>query len=172
MALINAVTKTGLETESSLEEAKKKIFLQLTEQFNDISSFEELEAVKKIIAPIKPTIDALRYQKENINLAFPSTSRTPSNKKIVPQRKFFPTKKNIKRKRAKLLKPSSEEANLLAIKALKKKQTKLAHEEYKNLAVVSTQSTQKLYLALESFLNLYILILQKSLIQTFLILQI
>lgn len=119
MALINAVTKTKSEMEKSLEEAKKEVILQFTKQVNGLSSFKELEAVKKIIVPIKPTIDALKYQKD---MAFPSTSRIPSNKKIVPQRKFFCTKKGIKTKRSKLLKPSPVAANMLAVRALNDRQ--------------------------------------------------
>lgn len=103
----------------SLEEAKKEVILQFTKQVNGLSSFKELEAIKKIIVPIKPTIDALNYQKD---MAFPSTSRIPSNKKNVPQRNFFCTKKGIKTKRSKLLKPSPVAANMLAVRALNDRQ--------------------------------------------------
>ncbi|XP_050506141.1 uncharacterized protein LOC126884251 isoform X2 [Diabrotica virgifera virgifera] len=90
-ALIGAVSKIRRDEESSLKEAKEKLILQLTGQINDLVSFEELKAVQKIVVPIKPTIDAIRNQKD-INLGFPSTSRIPSNKKNIPQRNFFPTK--------------------------------------------------------------------------------
>ncbi|XP_050519059.1 uncharacterized protein LOC126893150 [Diabrotica virgifera virgifera] len=117
-ALIGAVSKIRRDEENSLKEAKEKLILQLTGQINNLVSFEELKAVQKIEVPIKPTIDAIRNQKD-INLGFPSTSRIPSNKKIIPQRKFFPTKKIKKeRKSSKLQKPSSEEANMLATKVL------------------------------------------------------
>ncbi|XP_050506518.1 uncharacterized protein LOC126884577 isoform X1 [Diabrotica virgifera virgifera] len=81
-ALIDAVSKIKKDEESSLKEAKEKLILQLTGQINDLDSFEELKAVQKIVVRIKPTIDAIRNQKD-INLDFPSTSRKYRKIKIT-----------------------------------------------------------------------------------------
>lgn len=79
--------------ENKLKEFKAAMMLQL----DDIKTFDQVEAVRNICAPIRPTLDAM---KNSINFAQSSSTgfnNAPHNKKIIPQRRLYSTKKTSKK---------------------------------------------------------------------------
>lgn len=90
--------------ETNLVQKQQKAIAIFMQQVLGTRSLEEMAAVEKIMAPLAPTIDAIRTTKANYSL--PSTSNTPSNKKIDPQRRLFTT---IKKRKAQVLPIASSE---------------------------------------------------------------
>lgn len=78
-------------------------------------SEEELEALKKIMRPMQPTLAAIRTSRSHLRS---KQTNQPHNKKIQPQRRLFSTKNKPKRKKCVLRKPTTEEQLKLAINML------------------------------------------------------
>ena len=62
----------------------------------DLKTMEEVKAIEKILAPAKPTLEAVRSQKENSSFAS-TTSNVPSTKNIELQRRLYSTTKSSKK---------------------------------------------------------------------------
>lgn len=84
-----------------------------------INSVEELEVCKKLTAPIEPTLAAIRSRTQMPN-QFPTTLHThklPHNKKIIPQRRLYTTKKTCKKSKTGL-NLSNTDRNSIAVQLL------------------------------------------------------
>lgn len=112
-ALLQAVSSAPTD-DITFEAAKAKFIMEMTQAVNETKSMDELNIMKKKLISTRPIINACRDQVS----CLPSTSRTPGNKLIIPQRRLFSTKKKNKRKKQNLNKPSAEETNIIAAKMI------------------------------------------------------
>lgn len=103
-------------SEDRFSEEKENFKLQLIQSIDDISCPEELEAAKKIIASIQPTIMALRNSQKELTLKI--NKNVPHNKNICHQRRLFQTKKIKSKQKNQFVKPNSQEANNIAFDLL------------------------------------------------------
>lgn len=117
--LVEAISTTSSTSDAKQEiEERKRKFLQLIQdEISKVSTSEEMDAVEKMYAPMKPTLAAVRSQQQFAKKFVGESSKTPSNKKIEPQRRLFSTKKR-KTQKASLAKPTAEEADMLAVQLL------------------------------------------------------
>lgn len=112
---------SSLSTNKSVEsqvlfEEQQKLAQTLQECIFKTQSLDEIDAIKKIVASIPPTLEAIRTNIIN-RKSFPPSKRTPGNKKIEPQRRLFKTKKTFKRNKT-LPVPSVKENDIIAISLL------------------------------------------------------
>lgn len=82
---------------------------------DSIQSDAHFDVLKKLVAPIEPTLKAA-VAKDNLDTRtiLKERSQIPHNKKIEQQRRLFSTKKKNKRTN-KFKKPSTEERNQIAV---------------------------------------------------------
>lgn len=113
--LVEAITSQSSQDQMNLLDEQQKVLAIFQQQILGTCSLEEIAAIKKIIAPIAPTINAIRNTKASYSLDS-SSKNTPNNKKIEPQRRLFTTKK----KRKAQVRPvvSSDEQDILAVQLL------------------------------------------------------
>lgn len=106
------------DEQQQIDARKKKLLQYVQEEVLHVTSLNQIEAAERIFAPLKPTLAAVKSQDQSsTNLTMTSSSNTPHNKNIQPQRRLFATKQCRKKKKA-LKKPSAEEADVLAIHLL------------------------------------------------------
>lgn len=105
--------------EQQIEDKKVKLLQVFREDVLQATSMEELEAIEKLMAPLKPTLAAVKNQQQAA-CSFPSSSTVPHNKIIQPQRRLFSTQKSKKKSKLALKTPSAGEADVLAIQMLNK----------------------------------------------------
>lgn len=105
--------------ESSVDIEREKIRTHMNIILDNIQTTSEIEALKKLIAPIEPTLLAVTQQNKSFH-ENKQSNKVPANKKVTPQRRLYSTKKSKKR-RIKLKKPLNEEANAIALRLLNQK---------------------------------------------------
>lgn len=99
----SSVLKASISTcstprrDENINEEKLKILRTIEEHLTNVDYFEEIKAIKKIIAPIGPTLNAIKNQKHLDMPLMPLAKKTSVNKNIEPQRRLFSTKKKQKR---------------------------------------------------------------------------
>lgn len=93
--------------------------MELIHDIDNISTREEISAFKKLIGPIKPTLQAIRLQQSrNLKHTIGTSSKVHHNKNITKQRRLYKTKKNSKKENVGLSNPDTEEVNQIAINLL------------------------------------------------------
>lgn len=116
--IVQALSTNKQVCDGQLLVEKRTYALRLVqEELLKITSMEEMDAALKILAPLKPTLAAVRSQQELANNFPVASTSTPHNKNIMPQRRIFSTKKGRKPK-ATMAKPSAEEADNIAFQLL------------------------------------------------------
>lgn len=97
---------------------KREILKQkLCGWIDKLETQEEFEAFEKLIAPIPPTLDAIRSRKRSLEDS-QNTKHIPANKNIQQQRHFYSTKKPRIQNRKKIQKPSAAESKSIALTLL------------------------------------------------------
>lgn len=81
---------------------------------SEIETGEKCEALQKLMAPIAPTLSALRESRQ----ALISRKHEPPNKNMIHQRRLYATHKNKTNKRKRLSKPYNNEFNVVALSLL------------------------------------------------------
>uniref|UniRef100_A0A6P7GVN3 Uncharacterized protein LOC114341342 n=1 Tax=Diabrotica virgifera virgifera TaxID=50390 RepID=A0A6P7GVN3_DIAVI len=109
--LVMALSTKKKESQIVFEE-QKKLVQTIQELIFNTQTLEEIEAIKTIVAPIQPTLEAIRNNQAQ-RKSFPLPMIAPSNKNIEPQRRLFKTKKAPKTKKT-LSVPSVDEMDTLA----------------------------------------------------------
>lgn len=95
----------------NIENEKLKWKLKLMELIDSITTAEELEVLQKCMAPLSPTLAAVRISAhENVGIL----NKKPHNKNIESQRRLYSTKKSKKVEKS-IVKPSTEESQRIAI---------------------------------------------------------
>lgn len=120
-AAILETISSATTDDTTLQEAKTKLIMEITHEINETKSLDELNLIRKNLMSIRPTLNAFRAQVSS--LPSTSTSRIPSNKLIVPQRRLFSTKRKKKSKKHSFNKPSAEEANIIAAEIILQNRT-------------------------------------------------
>jgi hypothetical protein len=115
------------KTKESLMREKEDLRVSLNNIIDSITSMEEVEVLKKMIAPIAPTLTAVRQKNSQIKIKARKIL-IPHNKKIEPQRRLFSTKKK-KRCTSRLRKPNAEETEKIAISAIVNSQRKISQKQ-------------------------------------------
>jgi hypothetical protein len=108
--------KKKLEKINFITNKNKSKNQSLNNIIDSITSMEEVEVLKKMIAPIAPTLTAVRQKNSQIKIKARKIL-IPHNKKIEPQRRLFSTTKK-KRCTSRLRKPNAEETEKIAISAI------------------------------------------------------
>lgn len=111
--LTKSVSNPNKNDNKILLEEQQKLLASLQQQILGTRSLEEIELIKNIIAPIKPTLDAVRNSSSHL---LNTVQNVPHNKKIEPQRRLFTTKKSQKKRV--LTAPTTDEGNVLALQLL------------------------------------------------------
>lgn len=93
---------------------KKKEYIRrkFLETLDSTTTLEQLEVFERAIAPIAPTLAAMNAGHHFENY-MPQKS-IPHNKNIVPQRRFFATRKKKAKRHTAISKPSKEESDAIA----------------------------------------------------------
>ncbi|XP_049770451.1 uncharacterized protein LOC126109429 [Schistocerca cancellata] len=107
-----AQTKNTVEA-SDLEDRKASLVAKLSEMVQSVKSNAGLEALERHIAPLQFIINSA----EKASVSFPEVPaivQEPSNKKVLPQRKFFSTKKTHVAKKSKPSNPPRSERDAIA----------------------------------------------------------
>ncbi|XP_072401025.1 uncharacterized protein [Diabrotica undecimpunctata] len=113
--LVMALSTKKKESQVVFEE-QKKLAQTIQELIFNTKTLEEIEAIKTIVAPIQPTLEAIRNNQAH-RKSFPLPMTTPGNKNIEPQRRLFKTKKVLKKKKI-LSVPSADEIDSLAMQLI------------------------------------------------------
>ncbi|CAG9760581.1 unnamed protein product [Ceutorhynchus assimilis] len=106
-----SITRPVSNGQQQVDERKKKLLHRVQEQLLYVNSLDEIEAAERILAPLEPTLAAVRNQQQSTSNFMNSSSSTPHNKNIQPQRRLFAAKQCRKKKKT-LEKPSAEEADI------------------------------------------------------------
>lgn len=119
--LVEILNKSAYNSGKSTEQLnieKEKLLEAHTQIIKSITSFEQLQAFKNITASLEPTLKVLAHR-ENQELHLSTVKNFPPNKKIIPQKRFYSTKKSCKkRKKNALSTPEPNEADIIANKLL------------------------------------------------------
>ncbi|XP_050512584.1 uncharacterized protein LOC126888397 [Diabrotica virgifera virgifera] len=111
--LIETLISKKKEIGSSLDDKKVQVKAELISIIDSITSNEQLEALQRLMAPIRPTLAAI--EKQHIQCtSWKSCHNLPKNKNIPQQRRLYKTKKSNIKKNKILAKPGSEESNRIA----------------------------------------------------------
>lgn len=104
------------DLQQKLQQKQQEILQRFKENLFASTSLEELHVFENILAPLEPTLAAVRNQQKSTFVPLVS-STIPHNKSITPQRRLFST--NTKKKKHQFLqKPSAEGSDTLAIQLL------------------------------------------------------
>lgn len=87
----------------------------IQEELFAVESQEEMDVFKRIFAPLKPSLAAVKNQKHSAFIPVASCS-TSTNKHIEPQKRLFTTKKSRTKESSE--RPSADELNTLAVQLL------------------------------------------------------
>lgn len=123
--IIQSLRKSsGTHKIQELEAEREKLKMKHLQIIENITTFEQLEAFKRITAPLETTMLAIAESGNGTptNLLAPTTSKhttnSPHNKNINKQRRLFSTKKKTRKLNEKLNLPTSHETDVTAIQLL------------------------------------------------------
>lgn len=95
---------------------------------NEISTIEKLNVLKKLFLPLIPTLTAIRNKSNTPTLKIKTSQTSPTNKKIIPQRRLYSTKKPRKVLDKVLETPSRTEQNHISASLIFKNNTTMNYD--------------------------------------------
>ena len=118
MNILNTIAADSVtQRATSIELRKQKIQEQFKRMLDNVQTEEEICTLEKLIAPIEPTLLAI---KAKISDGYQPAATASSKRNIVPQRRLYSTKSLKKCAINKVSKPTAQELDLTAIKLLNK----------------------------------------------------
>lgn len=99
--------------DSSVNREIERMKQQFLDSICNVKTMAQVDVVKKCIAPIKPRLQALEACSSQITYKHLRT--IPANKKILPQRRFYSTKKTRKPTKPAMRKPNYSETQNIAL---------------------------------------------------------
>ncbi|CAH1722529.1 unnamed protein product [Aphis gossypii] len=121
--IVCQLNNSTITSQHSLELEKRKVQESFNKMLNEISTIEELNVLKKSFLPIIPTLTAIRNKSNTTNLKSKTSQTSPTNKKIIPQRRLYSTKKTRKTLEKVLETPSRIEQNQISASLILKNNT-------------------------------------------------
>lgn len=105
--ILNEVRSTKV-VKRSIEKEKEEIQNKIARHLKDINSPTKLQIIKNTLASLSPTLAAVNSSSNS----FKSSFMTPHNKKIMPQRALFSTRKKICKKSKTLTRQTTDDTTL------------------------------------------------------------
>lgn len=115
--IVEAISKQKRHKGSLENEVEQYLKNFVDKTVKDIKTYEQFDAVKKLLAPVQPTLAAMI---NNSGVLPKEVKNVYPNKKIIPQRRLFSVKKkrNKQNHHAPLSKPTASECTNIAVKIL------------------------------------------------------
>lgn len=112
--ILNELRKN--QTFLQVDQRKEIIKENFLSMLKSATTMEQVDIFDKAIAPIGPILAGMSSTNFSTNCKTPVHAKitVPHNKKILPQRRMFTTKKSKTKRKAKVSKPNSEESNAIA----------------------------------------------------------
>ncbi|KAF0746386.1 Uncharacterized protein FWK35_00024202, partial [Aphis craccivora] len=82
--IVCQLNNSTITSQHSLELEKGKVQESFNKMLNEMSTFEELNVLKKYFLPIIPTLTTIRNKSNTTNLKSKTSQSSPTNKKIIP----------------------------------------------------------------------------------------
>lgn len=110
-----------LTNQTCLQSEKENLRLKFENVLDNISSIKELNVLKKCFSTVEPTLISLRKHSVQPTFKKMTSQISPTKKKIIPQRRFYSTKKQRKIKEGFNLEvPSRSEENNISVSLILK----------------------------------------------------